>query len=198
MLTLYIVRVNWEKSCPKVSKKPVFERLCGQSWSQSSTGHVAADWVAVLQSSLGRPSAAWAGPFAFMAPNSELLKKITAIALKSPLQTVIFLSFDLKVLNWLQFLLCLQIRIQALSHLLVFLWIVPLVLWQLSAALVVAFLQGICAVPAMTGPDIQSLASSSCLRGDESEILPSSCSLDAKSFKEACVSDVRAPLLPAH
>lgn len=73
MLTLYVVRVSWEESCPKASKKPVFEGLSGQNWSQSSAGHVAAGWVAVLQSSLARPSAAWAEPFAFMAPNSKLL-----------------------------------------------------------------------------------------------------------------------------
>lgn len=54
ILTLYIVTVNWKKSCPKVSKKPVFERQAGQNWPQSSAGHIAADWVAVLQSSLGR------------------------------------------------------------------------------------------------------------------------------------------------
>lgn len=114
MFPLYIIRVNWEESCPRVSKKPVFERLSGQNWSQSWPCYC---WLSGFFTA--QP------PQAFCSLGRALCfhgtQQWVTATLKSPRQTVIFLSLDLSVLSWLQFLLCLQIHIQALSRLLIFL-----------------------------------------------------------------------------
>ncbi|CAM2111565.1 unnamed protein product [Caretta caretta] len=56
---------------------------------------------------------------------------------------------------------------RVLSYLLVFLRIVLPVFRQFTAAMIVALLQGVCAVLAVAGPDVHSWASSSCFNGEQ-------------------------------
>lgn len=194
MLTLYVVRVNWEKSCPKMSKEPVFERLSGLSRSQSSAGHVAADWAAVLRSSLARPSATWAGPFAFMASNSELLPQHWKVLCKLLFFSDLTWGFSIDCsfcfvfrfvfercrVCWFSYELCCWCSDS---------WVLPW-WWHYCRAFVLCL--------QWQGLTFKAWLHPAAWGGTRVEILPSSCSLDAKSFKEACISDMRAPLLPAH